>query len=57
MDDSAVSDFLIKYSYDLIIAVDGGLTAAQRLQLKPDYCVGDFDSVSQESLEYFRKIP
>lgn len=57
VDDSAVSDFLIKYSYDLIIAVDGGLTAAQRLQLKPDYCVGDFDSVSQESLEYFRKIP
>lgn len=57
VDDSAVSDFLMKYSYDLIIAVDGGLTPARRLQLKPDYCVGDFDSVSQESLEYFRNIP
>lgn len=57
VDDSAASDFLTKYSYDLMIAVDGGLTAARRLQLKPDYCVGDFDSVSKESLEYFREIP
>ncbi|MDD7390219.1 MAG: thiamine diphosphokinase [Lachnospiraceae bacterium] len=56
VDDSAASDFLTEYSYDLIIAVDSGLTAARRLQLKPDYCVGDFDSVSKESLEYFRGI-
>lgn len=55
MDYSAASDFLKKYSYDLVLAVDGGLTAARKLQLKPDYCVGDFDSVSKEDLEYFRK--
>lgn len=57
VDYSSASDFLIKYSYDLILAVDGGLTAARKLQLKPDCCVGDFDSVSKDDLEHFRKIP
>lgn len=56
VDYPTASDFLKKYSYDVTIAVDGGLTAARELQLKPDFCVGDFDSVSKESREHFRNM-
>lgn len=38
-------EFIKMYSYDRIIAVDGGLSAANLLSLKPDMIVGDFDSV------------
>lgn len=54
VDFPTASDYLKKYDYCLIIAVDGGLTAARQLKLKPDFCVGDFDSVSQESYSYFQ---
>lgn len=56
VDYPTVSDFLIKYSYNLVIAVDGGLAAAENLKLKPDFCVGDFDSVSREAWEHFRRM-
>lgn len=54
VDFPTASDFLNVYDYHLIIAVDGGLAAAEKLKLKPDFCVGDFDSVSQESYDYFQ---
>lgn len=57
VDYPSVSDFLIKYTYDVVIAVDSGLAAAEKLRVKPDFCVGDFDSVSKEALEHFQKIP
>lgn len=56
VDYPTASDFLIRYSYDLTIAVDGGLAAARKLQIKPDYCVGDFDSVSKEDRRYFQNM-
>lgn len=55
VDDTSASLFLKKYTYEWIIAVDGGLTAARRLQLIPDFAVGDFDSVSPEVYAYFQK--
>lgn len=55
VDFPTASDYLKSYCYDMVIAVDGGLAAAQHMQLKPDYCVGDFDSVSREAYEYFQK--
>jgi thiamine pyrophosphokinase len=30
---------------DLVIAADGGLTHAQKLGIRPDICLGDFDSL------------
>ena len=54
VDDPTASDFLRKNHYDFIIAVDGGLMAARRLQILPDFCVGDFDSVSEEAYAYFQ---
>lgn len=55
VDYPSVSDFREKYEYEMVIAVDGGLTAAKNLGLMPDFCVGDFDSVLPESYEFFKK--
>lgn len=49
------ADFLKINNYDKIIAVDGGLSAANLLQLVPDVIVGDFDTVSSELLEMYSK--
>lgn len=50
-------EFLKKYPYDRLIAVDGGLSVCKELHLVPDYAVGDFDTISPEILEEFRQIP
>ncbi len=39
----------------VIICCDGGMRHAKKLGITPDYIVGDFDSVSQEVLEYYKK--
>ncbi len=49
--------FLRKESIQKVIAVDGGLEAADQLGLVPDYIVGDFDTVKPSVLERFRQIP
>lgn len=43
-----------EYSPDVLIAVDRGLMAVEKLNMVPDYIVGDFDSVSPDTLEFFR---
>lgn len=45
--------FVKMHSYDKIIAVDGGLSAANLLGLCPDMVVGDFDTVSEELLAQY----
>ncbi len=40
---------------DLIICADGGATNARKLNIIPDYIIGDLDSTSSEILEYFKK--
>ena len=37
---------------EFIIAVDKGLEFLYRHEIRPDYVVGDFDSVSHELVEY-----
>lgn len=39
----------------IIICCDGGMRHAMKLGLTPDYIVGDFDSVSSEVFDYYRK--
>ena len=48
--------FCEKYIKDAaIICCDGGMRHTMKLGITPDYIVGDFDSVSDEVLEYYRK--
>lgn len=45
--------FFIKKGYDSIICADGGANSIRKLGLVPHFIIGDFDSVSQETLSYF----
>ena len=48
--------FCERYIKDaVIICCDGGMRHTMKLGITPDYIVGDFDSVSDEVLEYYRK--
>lgn len=48
--------FCEKYIKDaVIICCDGGMRHTMKLGIVPDYIVGDFDSVSPEVLEYYKR--
>lgn len=38
---------------DVIICADGGAEYAKGLNIKPDYLLGDFDSISRDTYEHF----
>ena len=40
---------------EFVIGVDKGLEFLYKHQIKPDYIVGDFDSVSHELVDYYRE--
>lgn len=42
-------------AFDCVVAVDAGLAAVEKLGLMPTAVVGDFDTVSPEILEHFRR--
>ncbi len=46
--------YLQSIGYTTIICADGGADTAKKLGLTPDYIIGDFDSVKDETLHYFR---
>jgi len=48
-------EYLKKYSFDLIIAVDKGLEVLDNLEVKPNYIVGDFDSINKKVLDKYKK--
>lgn len=49
--------FLKDHTFDLIIAVDGGLEALKPLGLIPHAIVGDFDTVCQETFLEYHNLP
>nr|MDE7327949.1 hypothetical protein [Lachnospiraceae bacterium] len=48
---------LKKRKFDHVIAVDAGVLAVEKLGLVPDYLVGDFDTLGEEKLKEWGKIP
>jgi thiamine pyrophosphokinase len=38
---------------DIIIAADGGANLCRSQKIKPDYIIGDFDSITYENMEFF----
>ena len=58
-DDFALS-VLESYESKRIIGVDKGVEFLYRHQILPEYIVGDFDSISEEVIRYYReetKVP
>lgn len=43
--------------YDRCVAVDGGLIHCHSMHLRPDFMIGDFDSVAPKLLELYSDIP
>ena len=46
-------EYLKKYSFDLIIAADRGLEVLDKLNIKPNYIIGDFDSINKQVLKKY----
>jgi len=46
--------YLSKNNFDIIIAVDKGLDTINKLQIEPNYIIGDFDSVNQSLLKQYK---
>lgn len=51
-----VKEYMKGKNFDIIIAVDGGLTVADKANVKPDYIVGDFDTVNSILLYKYEKM-
>lgn len=49
------TDYLEARTFETIIAVDFGLESMVKLGRIPDYIVGDFDSVSEQTMLYFKE--
>jgi thiamine pyrophosphokinase len=49
----SVLTFLKRKGYSILICADGGANAAKKINVLPDYIIGDFDSITKETLKYF----
>ena len=47
-------NFLMKAGYETLICADGGANSAFRLNLTPDYIVGDLDSIREDVLKFYK---
>jgi len=45
--------FLMKTGCKILICADGGANSAYKLGLIPDYIIGDFDSIKEETLSFY----
>ena len=52
---SFLSNHLKEHDYSFVIVVDGALELTHCLHIMPDYIVGDFDTVSEEVLNFYEE--
>ena len=55
LDEDFVLTILKSEETEFVIGVDKGLEFLYKHEIKPDYIVGDFDSVSRELVDYYRE--
>lgn len=55
--DIFVARILKEQKPDFLIAADSGMEVLRRCAVKPDIIIGDFDSVQEETLAYYKKQP
>lgn len=51
-----VRRLILDKTIDTVIVVDGGLKIADELEIVPNYIVGDFDTISQDIMEKYRRL-
>jgi thiamine pyrophosphokinase len=49
----SILTFLKRKGYSILICADGGANAARKINVLPDYIIGDLDSIKKETLKYF----
>ena len=49
-------EYVKKYVWDYIVCADAGMRFCHSAGIMPDLILGDFDSVDEESYEYFQKV-
>jgi thiamine pyrophosphokinase len=49
----SVLSLLKRKGYSILICADGGANAARKINVLPDYIIGDFDSITKDTLKYF----
>ena len=49
----SVLTFLNKKGYAILICADGGANSARKLNVLPNYIIGDLDSISKYTLKYY----
>lgn len=47
-------DIIIKECYDYIICADGGANHAYKMEIMPDYILGDLDSIDEGKIHFYR---
>lgn len=55
--DEFAQDWIRKYQPDFIIVADSGMEFMRRVALKPNMIIGDFDSVKEDTLNFFKEQP
>ena len=51
----SITEFLQKKGYTKLICADGGANTARKMNLLPDYIVGDLDSISPGTLNFYKR--
>jgi thiamine pyrophosphokinase len=48
-----IISFLNKKGFNILICADGGANFARKLKLIPNYIIGDLDSISKETIQFY----
>ncbi len=49
----SVIEYLLKRDYSKLICADGGANKAKKMNIVPDFIIGDLDSILPETLKYY----